>query len=98
MGVAVQFVVEGKTRTAVSGVLGTSLPVLMRSGQVKWVEWGAPAKQQLASSDSPGHIMKLPVGNWVDLTVLRSGDSVRYWPRPVQIVAIAVVVYRAPAS
>jgi hypothetical protein len=36
MCVAVQFVVEGKTLTVVSGVLGTSLPVLMRSGQVKW--------------------------------------------------------------
>ena len=98
MCVAVQFVVEGKTRTALSGVLGTSLPVLMRSGQVKWVEWGAPAKQQIASPDSPGHIMKLPVGNWVDLAVLRSGDWVRYRPRPVRIVAIAFGVYLEPPA
>ena len=98
MCVAVQFVVEGKTRTALCGVLGTRLPVLMRSGQVKWIEWGAPAKQQIASSDSPGHIMKLPVGNWVDLTVLRSGDWVRYRPRPVRIVAIAFGLYLEPPA
>src|SRR5438477_12364655 len=93
MCVAVQFVVEGKTRTALSGLLGTRLPVFMRSGQVKWVGWGAPAKQQIASSDSPGHIMKLPVGNWVDLAVLRNGDWVRYRPRLVRIVAIVFGVY-----
>jgi hypothetical protein len=98
MCVAVQFVVEGKTRTAAPGVLGTSLPVPMRSGQVKWVEWGAPARQKIASSDSPGHIKKLPVGNWVDLTVLRSGDWVRYRPRPVRIVAIAFGVYLEPPA
>jgi hypothetical protein len=96
MCVAVQFVVEGKTRTAHSGVLGASLPVLTRSGQVRWVEWGAPAMQQIASSESPGHIMKLPVGNWVDLAALRNGDWVRYRPRPVRIVAIAFGVYLEP--
>src|SRR2546421_10614959 len=99
MCVAVQFVVEGKTRTAVSGVLGTSLPVLMRSGQVKWDEWGAPAKQQVDSSDSPGHIRKLPVGNWGPLTVLRDGERVRDGPRPGRIVAMAFVVdFQPPPS
>jgi hypothetical protein len=96
MCVAVQFVVEGKTRTANSGVVGAKLPVLMWSGQVRWVEWGAPVKHQVASQDSPGHIMRLPQGNWVDLAVVRNGEWVRYRPRPVKIVAIAFGVYLEP--
>ena len=42
--------------------------------------------------------MRLPVGNWVDLAVLRSGDWVRYRPRPVRIVAIAFGVYLEPRA
>ena len=51
MCVAVKFVLEGKTRTA-SPTVGAKLPILMRSGQVTWVEWGWPVKQQIASADA----------------------------------------------
>jgi len=95
MCVAVKFVLDGKTRTA-SPTVGAKLPILMRSGQVTWVEWGSPVNLQVASADSPGRIMKFPAGNWVDLGVLRNGDWVRYRPRPVRIVAIAFGVYLEP--
>ena len=72
---------------------GTTVPVLMRSGQVKWVEWGAPTADHISSPDAPGYIMKFPAGNWVDLTTLRGGAWWRYKPRPVKIVAIAFGVH-----
>ena len=93
MCVALKFVVDGKTRTAAAGVQGAIVPVLMRSGQVKWIEWGAPTAGHISNPDAPGYVMKLPAGNWVDLATLREGGWWRYKPRPVRIAAIAFGVY-----
>lgn len=73
MCVALKYVVDGKTRTAAAGVQGATVPVLMRSGHVKWVEWGAPAAQHISSPDAPGYVLKLPEGHWVDLATLKAG-------------------------
>ena len=93
MCVALKFVVDGKTRTAAAGVEGTTVPVLTRSGQVKWVEWGAPAGRHISNPDAPGYLMKFPPDNWVDLATLREGTWWRYKPRPVKIAAIAFGVH-----
>jgi hypothetical protein len=85
MCVALKYVVDGKTRTAAAGVQGVTVPVLMHSGQVRWVEWGAPTGRHVSDPDGPGYIMKLPAGNWVDLVTLREGAWWRYKPRPVKI-------------
>jgi hypothetical protein len=66
MCVALKYVVDGKTRTAAAGVQGTTIPVLMRSGQVKWVEWGAPVGCHISNPEAPGYLMKFPPDNWVD--------------------------------
>src|SRR5258708_3376920 len=93
MCVALKFVADGKTRTATAGVQGVTVPVLMRSGQVRFIEWGAPTARHVSDPDSPGYVMKLPAGNWIDLDTLREGAWWRFKPRPVKIVAIAFGVY-----
>src|SRR6266852_2527615 len=93
MCAALKFVVDGKTRTAAAGVQGATVPVLMRSGLVKWVEWGAPPALHMSSPDAPGYVLKLPEGHWVELATLRTGAWWRYKPRPVKIAAIAFGVY-----
>jgi hypothetical protein len=93
MCTALKFVLDGKTRTAAAGVQGTTVPVLMRSGQVKWVEWGAPTGCHISNPEAPGYLMKFPADCWVDLATLREGAWWRYKPRPVKIAAIAFGVY-----
>jgi hypothetical protein len=93
MCVALKYVVDGKTRIAAAGVDGTKVPLLTRSGQVKWVEWGAPGEHHMTSPDAPGYFLKLPEGHWVDLTTLRAGAWWQYKPRPVKIAAIAFGVF-----
>ena len=93
MCVALKYVMDGKTRTAAAGVQGAMVPVLMRSGQVKWVEWGSPAGRPISNPDSPGYIEKFPADVWVDLAALRDGSWWRYKPRPVKIAAIAFGVH-----
>jgi hypothetical protein len=60
MCAALKFVVDGKTRTAAAGVQGATVPVLMRGGQVRFIEWGAPAGRNVSDPDAPGYVMKLP--------------------------------------
>src|SRR5258708_37950557 len=93
MCVALKFVVDGKTRTAAAGVQGATVPVLMRSGRVKWVEWGAPGGHHVSNPEAPGYLMKLPADCWVDLATLREGGWWRYKVRPVKIAVIAFGVY-----
>jgi hypothetical protein len=90
---ALKFVVDGETRTAAAGVLGTTVPVLMRSGEVRWIEWGAPAALHLTSPEAPGYFLKFPEGHWVDLVTLRAGAWWQYKPRPVKIAAAAFGVH-----
>lgn len=90
---ALKFVVDGDTRTAAAGVEGTKVPVLMRSGQVKWIEWGAPAALHQTSPEAPGYYLKFPEGHWVDAATLRAGAWWQYKPRPVKISAVAFGVY-----
>jgi hypothetical protein len=54
LDVALKYVLDGKTRTAAAGVQGAIVPVLMRSGQVKWLEWGAPTARHVSDPDAPG--------------------------------------------
>src|SRR6266850_4094405 len=89
MCAGLKFVVDGKTRATAAGVQGATVPVLMRGGQVRFIEWGAPAGRHVSDPDAPGYVMKLPAGNGVDLDTLREGAWWRFKPRPVKIVAIA---------
>lgn len=93
MCAALKYVVDGNTRTAAAGVQGATVPVLMRSGQVKWVEWGAPAGRHMSSPDVPGYVLKFPEGHWVELAALQAGTWWQYKPRPVKIAAAAFGVY-----
>src|SRR5882762_3685613 len=93
MCVALKYIVDGKTLTAAAGVQGATVPILMRGGLVKWVEWGAPAAHHVSSPDAPGYVLKLPEGHWVDLATLRAGAWWQYKPRPARIAAIAFGVY-----
>ena len=52
-----------------------------------------PTAGHISNPDAPGYVMKLPVGNWVELATLREGAWWRYKPRPVKIAAIAFGVY-----
>ena len=54
MCAALKFVVDGKTRMAAAGVQDATVPILMRSGQVKWVQWGAPAACHISNPEAPG--------------------------------------------
>ena len=90
---ALQFVVDGKARIAAAGVQGALVPVLLRGGQVRWVEWGAPAERYISSPDAPGYVLKFPEGHWVELAPLQAGAWWQFKPRPVKIAAAAFGIY-----
>jgi hypothetical protein len=90
---AIRFVVDGQKRTVACGVGGALLPVLVRGGGVKWIEWGAPKAHHVSSPDAPGYVLKLPEGHWVDLAEVRAGAWWQYKPRAVKIAAAAFGVH-----
>lgn len=75
---AIRFVIEGQARTVSAGVAGALLPILMPSGRVEWVGWGAPPEQHVSSPDAPGYVLKLPAGSWIELAELRWVEGTDY--------------------
>jgi hypothetical protein len=93
MCVAVRYVVDGRMQVVACGVADSVLPILIRSGVMRWVEWGAPRAHHVSSPDAPGYVLKLPEGHWVALDTLRAGVWWQYKPKAVKIAASAFGVY-----
>jgi hypothetical protein len=63
------------------------LPVRKRSGAVQFVAWGARGDRYLTSDNTPGYLLKFPVGGCASRDSIREGAWQKFEPRPVRIVA-----------
>lgn len=63
------------------------LPVRKRSGAVEFLRWGARGDRYLEHDNTPGYLLKFPVGGWATRDSIRDGAWQKFEPVPVRIVA-----------
>lgn len=68
------------------------LPVRKRSGAVEFLPWGARDDRYLAYDNTPGYLLKFPVGGWAPRDAIRSGAWQKFEPLPVRVVASRFVL------
>ena len=63
------------------------LPVRKRSGAVEFLPWGARGDRYLEHDNTPGYLLKFPVGGWASRDSIRGGAWQKFEPVPVRVVA-----------
>jgi hypothetical protein len=69
-----------------------TLPVRKRSGAVEFLPWGARGDRYLTLDNTPGYLLKFPVGGWASRDSIREGAWQKFEPVPVRIVASRFVL------
>ena len=63
------------------------VPVRKRSGAVEFLPWGARGDRYHIRDNTPGYLLKFPVGGWASRESIRAGEWQKFEPVPVRIVA-----------
>jgi hypothetical protein len=71
------------------------LPVRKRSGAIEFVTWGARGERYLSDDNTPGYLLKFPLGGWAARASILAGEWEKFEPRPVRIVASRFVFTHA---
>ena len=83
----IEYLLEDERVVVPFDVEGAELPVRKRSGAVEFVRWGARGDRYLSDDNTPGYLLKFPVGGWASRESIASGAWQKFEPRPVRIVA-----------
>ena len=83
----IEYVREDERVVVYFVVQGAELPIRRRSGAVEFVRWGARGDRYLSDDNTPGYLLKFPVGGWASRESIASGSWQKFEPRPVRIVA-----------
>ena len=84
---AIEYIRDGEAVIVYFDVQGAELPVRKRSGAVEFVTWGARGDRYMSDDNTPGYLLKFPVGGWASHESIRAGAWQKFEPRPVRIVA-----------
>ena len=68
------------------------LPVRKKSGAVQFLPWGARGDSYLIRDNTPGYLLKFPVGGWASRDSIREGAWQKFEPVPVRIAASRFVL------
>lgn len=83
----IEYVLEDERLVVYFDARGAQVPVRRRSGAVEFMPWGARGERYLSDDNTPGYLLKFPVGGWASRESIRSGAWQKFEPRPVRIVA-----------
>ena len=83
----IEYVLEEERVVVYFDVQGAELPIRKRSGAVEFVRWGARGDRYLSDDNTPGYLLKFPVGGWASRESIASGAWQKFEPKPVRIVA-----------
>ena len=83
----IEYVLEDERVVVHFDIQGAELPIRMRGGAVQFVRWGARGERYLSDDNTPGYLLKFPVGGWASRESIQSGAWQKFEPRPVRIVA-----------
>ena len=83
----IEYVLEDERVVVYFDVQGAELPIRRKSGAVEFVRWGARGERYLADDNTPGYLLKFPVGGWASRDSIGSGAWQKFEPRPVRILA-----------
>jgi hypothetical protein len=91
----VEYFREGQRVLVYFDVAHAELPVRKRSGAIEFVTWGARGERYLSDDNTPGYLLKFPVGGWAARGSILAGAWEKFEPRPVRIVASRFVFNHA---
>lgn len=83
----IEYVLEDERVVVYFDVLGAELPIRKRSGAVDFVRWGARGDRYLADDNTPGYLLKFPLGGFASRESIQKGAWQKFEPKPVRIVA-----------
>lgn len=83
----IEFVRDDQRVVVYFDLQGAQLPVRKRSGAVEFLPWGARGDRYLTQDNTPGYLLKFPVGGWASRESIREGAWQKFEPVPVRIVA-----------
>ena len=90
----IEYFLEGERVLVYFDAAHAELPVRKRSGAIEFVTWGARGERYLSDDNTPGYLLKFPVGGWAaGVHTCRRVGKVQ--PRPVRIVASRFVFNHA---
>ena len=83
----IEYIRDGERVVVYFDVQGAQLPVRKKTGAVEFVTWGARGDRYLSDDNTPGYLLKFPVGACARRESIRAGAWQKFDPRPVRIVA-----------
>jgi hypothetical protein len=87
MCVGIEYVRAGERVSVYFDTPGAELPVRTRGGVVQFLPWGARRETYLTDDNTPGYLLKFPIGGWASLESIRNNEWRPFEPQPVRIAA-----------
>ena len=91
----IEYIREGERVTVYFDLARAELPIRKRNGAIDFVTWGARADRYLSDDNTPGYLLKFPVGGWAPRLSILAGAWQKFEPRPVRIVASRFILVHA---
>jgi hypothetical protein len=89
---AIEYLRDGESVLVYFDTAQPELPVRKRSGAIEFITWGARRDRYLSDDNTPGYLLKFPIGGRATHESVLAGAWERFEPRPVRIVASRFVV------
>lgn len=83
----IEYVRDGERMLVYFDMHHPELPVRRRCGAIDFVTWGARGDRYLSDDNTPGYLLKFPLGGRATRESVLSGAWEKFEPRPVRIVA-----------
>ena len=91
----IEYIRDGERVTVYFDVAGAELPVRKRNGTIDFVTWGARGHRYLSDDNTPGYLLKFPIGGWAARDSILAGAWQKFEPKPVRIAASRFVLIDA---
>src|SRR5215217_797419 len=89
---AIEYILEDERVVVYFDVQGAELPLRKKSGAVEFVRWGARGERYLSDDNTPGYLLKFPIGGWASRESIAAGAWQKFEPVPVRIVAARFIL------
>lgn len=92
---AIEYLRDGEPVVVYFDGSRAELPIRKRSGAVEFITWGARGERYLCNDNTPGYLLKFPLGGRAPRESVLAGTWEKFEPRPVRIIASRFVLMHA---